>query len=329
MADIKKNQKEKIVAGRISVVVGLLVFGAKITAYLLTSSSAIFSDAAESVVHVLATGLALFSLYYAAKPPDKNHLYGHGNIEYFSAGMEGLLIVIAAITIIYEAFQKIIYGVKLQHLGFGISITLVIVVVNLLLGMYLIKKGKKTESLILIADGKHILTDSFTSGGVVIGLLLVNFTGIKLFDPLLAFFVAVNIIVTGFKLIRESIGGLMLESDQEILKKIIERLNLIRKPYWIDIHQLRFFRIVNKLHIDFHLVLPFYLTIKEAHDIEDTIRDELTVDFPQSEIIIHLDYCNEAMCEFCEYSDCSYRAKSKTKTIDWNAEKLISKPTIG
>ncbi len=326
MDNKSKIQKEKIQAGRLSVIIGLLVFAGKIWALVLTGSAAVYSDTAESVVHILATVMALFSLYYAAKPPDKNHLYGHGNIEYFSAGMEGLLIVIAAITIFYEAIMRIIHGGKLENLGHGILIILVLVLINLVLGLYLIKKGKKTKSLILEADGHHILTDSFTSGGVIIGLLLVQFTGIQLFDPIFAIFVSVNIIITGYKLIRQSIGGLMLESDEKVLKKIADRLIMLRKPYWIDIHQLRYFQIVEQLHIDFHLVLPYYLTIKEAHEIEETIRNDLRAFFPDSEIKIHLDYCLTSMCEFCEFTECSHRIAPRTKNVEWTVDKLISAP---
>jgi cation diffusion facilitator family transporter len=326
MVNATRIQKEKIKAGRLSVVVGLFVFAAKIIALILTGSAAVYSDAAESVVHILATIMALFSLYYAAKPPDKNHLYGHGNIEYFSAGMEGLLIIIAAITIFYEAIKRMIYGGELENLGSAIIIIIGIVLVNLILGLYLVKKGKKTNSLILIADGKHILTDSFTSGGVIVGLLLVKITGIEIFDPIFAIIISLNIIITGYKLIRESIGGLMLESDEEILEKITERLVMLRKPYWIDIHELRYFQIADKIYIDFHLVLPYYLTIKEAHEIEEQIRKELGVVFPRTEIKIHLDYCQPKMCEFCPFDECAHREGSRKRDIEWTLDKLISKP---
>ncbi len=327
MDKANRLQKEKIRAGRLSVIVGLLVFAGKIIALALTGSAAIYSDVAESVVHIIATSMALFSLYYAAKPPDKNHLYGHGNIEYFSAGMEGLLIVIAAFTIFYEAIHKIIYGGKLENLSYGILIIALVVLVNLILGIYLVKKGKKTRSLILEADGHHILTDSITSGGVILGLILVKITGIELFDPIFAILVSLNIIFTGYRLIRKSVSGLMLESDENVLEKIAERLRMMRKPYWIDIHQLRYFQIVEKLHIDFHLVLPYYLTIKEAHEIEELIRKELRAVFTEAEIKIHLDYCNDTMCEFCEYKECSHRAVPQSKEMEWTLDKLISKPS--
>ncbi len=319
-------QKEKLRAGWLSVIIGILVFSAKIITYFMTHSAAVYSDTAESVVHILATIFALLSLYYAAKPPDKNHPYGHGNIEYFSAGMEGLLIVIAAGMILYEAINKLIYGVELQNLGSAIFIVLGLVLVNLALGFYLVHKGKKTNSLILEADGKHILTDSFTSAGVLTGLVLVKYTGIKIFDPVIALLIGANIVITGVKLMRHSFGGLMLEANEKILEKITERLIELRRPYWIDIHELRYFQIAEKFFVDFHLVLPYYLTIRESHDVEEFIREELAKDFPEIEIKIHLDYCREDMCQFCIFEECKNRKHKKTKDLKWSLDKLISEP---
>ena len=319
-------QKEKLRAGWLSVIIGILVFGAKIATYFMTHSAAVYSDTAESVVHILATIFALLSLYYASKPPDKNHPYGHGNIEYFSAGMEGLLIVIAAAMILYEAVNKLIYGVELHNLGSAIFIVLGLVFVNLALGFYLIRKGKKTNSLILEADGKHILTDSFTSAGVLTGLVLVKFTGVKILDPIIALLIGANIIVTGVKLMRHSYGGLMLESNEEILQKIAERLIELRRPFWIDIHELRYFKIAEKIFVDFHLVLPYYFTIRESHEVEEFIREQLAKDFPEIEIKIHMDYCREHMCNFCIFEECDKRKSEKTKNLNWTLDKLISKP---
>ncbi|MDZ7763078.1 MAG: cation diffusion facilitator family transporter [Melioribacteraceae bacterium] len=167
MTSLETNIKIKKKAAWISLLVGLGMFAAKTTAYLITGSSAIFSDAAESVVHVMATSMALFSIILSSRPPDKSHLYGHGNIEYFSAGIEGLLIVIAALTIIYTSTVDILTGPELQKLGTGTIIIGAAGAVNLFLGFYLIRKGKQTNSLALIADGKHVLTELHTQ---VLGL---------------------------------------------------------------------------------------------------------------------------------------------------------------
>ncbi len=324
--DNHENIKIKKKAAILSVVVGILLFGVKLVVLYLTGSTAVYSDAAESVVHIVATLFALYSIYLAAKPPDKSHLYGHGNIEYFSAGIEGMLIIVAAVAIFYEAIINIINNHSPENLGVGMIILIGISLTNLSLGLYLIKKGKETNSLILIADGKHILTDSATTLGVFLGLMLVNITGVPLIDPIFAMFVAANIIYTGVRLIRQSISGLMLEANPEKLEKIVTRLLEMRNDKWIDIHQLRFWESAEKTFIDFHLILPYYLTIKEAHEIEDAIADGLEELFEQCEVRIHHDFCNYKMCKYCPMKNCSVRKEPQSLKIEWTIEKLIAEP---
>lgn len=320
------NYKLKRKAAVISLLVGFGMFGGKIFAYLITGSSAIFSDAIESVVHVMATGMALYSILLSSKPADKNHLFGHGNIEYFSAGIEGLLIIIAAITIIYTAVVNIITGSQPEQLSSGTLIIATAGVVNLFLGWYLIKKGKETNSLALEADGKHVLTDSYTSIGVVVGLILVLLTDIYLLDPIVAILVALNIIVSGIKLIRESIGGLMNETDHELLRTIVEKLNEIRKEDWIDLHHLRFWKSAEKVFLDFHLTIPFYRSIRESHIYEQEISDYLNNFLPFIEVRVHWDYCDDILCAFCNLADCSERKNNKSQNLNWSVEKAISGP---
>ncbi len=313
-------------AALLSLIIGLLIFGVKIIAYLLTGSSAIFSDAAESVVHIMATAMALYSIILSSKPADESHLYGHGNIEYFSAGIEGTLIIVAAVTIIYKSIITIYSGIHPKSLDFGTILIGFAGVVNLILGFYLIDKGKKTNSITLVADGKHVLTDSFTSIGIVVGLTLVVFTRFYLFDPIIALIVALNIIVTGVKLIRQSIGGLMNETDRELLKQIVQLLNKIRKPYWIDLHHLRFWTSGDKVYIDFHLSIPHYFSIRESHLEEDFIRNELEKEISNTDVRIHFDYCDEILCQFCDYADCKVRLKDKSEDLIWTIEKAIGNP---
>lgn len=319
-------QIDKQKAAWLSLIVGIGMFVSKMTAYFLTGSSAIFSDAAESVVHVVATSIALYSIYLSSKPADETHLYGHGNIEYFSAGMEGLLIIIAAITIIYTSTVDLISGVKTQQLDIGTSIIGVAGLVNLFLGLYLIKKGKQTNSLTLIADGKHVLTDSYTSIGVVVGLVLVIITGYMIIDPLIAIAVALNILFTGYKLIRESIGGLMNETDKETLDKIIELINRIKKDYWIDIHHLRFRKSGDRIFLDFHLILPHYFSIKESHLEEQFIENEMLNIFPAVSVRIHSDFCNYDVCKYCNYAACTERKNERTINFEWDSKRLLGDP---
>jgi len=322
MENIRLKKRAAIIS--LSIGIGMFIF--KIGAYLLTGSAAIFSDAAESVVHVLATAMALFSIILSSKPADDSHPYGHGNIEFFSAGIEGLLILIAAIFIIYESIGSIIAGPKLHQLGIGAIIITLASTVNLLLGNYLIRTGKKTNSLTLVADGKHVLTDSITSFGVIVAVLLVMLTDILLLDPIIAIVVALNILFTGWKLIRESVSGLMIEANPVTLKKLSDTLIHAKKDYWIDIHELRFWQSGDKLFIDFHLILPYYFNIKQAHEEENFIESELQKVFSNADLKIHLDYCLPDLCKFCNYQTCTVRSEIKSKSINWNINKLTGKP---
>ena len=310
-------------AAYISLAIGIGMFITKMTAYLITGSVAIFSDAAESVVHIGATGMALFSIILSSKPADESHLYGHGNIEYFSAGVEGLLIIMAAGYIIYEAVISLINGPTLESLSIGVIFIAAAGFVNLALGYYLITTGKKTNSITLIADGKHVLTDAITSIGVLIGIVLVLITDFILLDPIIAIIVAINIVFTGYKLIRESIGGLMLETNPEILKLISNILIAMKRDYWIDLHELRYWQSGDRTFMDFHLILPYYFTIQQSHKEEKRIDDELEKEYPNSQIKIHFDYCNYDLCKYCGYQKCNVRKKEKKINFDWNVEKLV------
>jgi cation diffusion facilitator family transporter len=310
-------------AAFISLFIGIGMFIAKIGAYFITGSTAIFSDAAESVVHVFATSMALYSIIISSKPADESHLYGHGNVEFFSAGIEGLLIVIAAIVIIYESMYSLISGPELKSLNIGVIVIGGAGAVNLLLGIYLIRTGRKTDSITLIADGKHVLTDSATSIGIIIGILLVIFTGLEILDPLIAIIVAFNILFTGFKLMRESIGGLMLETDPTLLKNIADIIIKIKKEYWIDVHELRYWKSGDKVYIDFHLILPYYFTIEQSHNEEKFIEEELEKEFPNSQIKIHFDYCLPELCNFCTFQKCEVRKEERSIDFEWNLDKLV------
>lgn len=328
MAVMNSDLALKKKAAYISLFIGIGMFVSKMGAYLITGSAAIFSDAAESVVHVLATSMALYSIILASRPADDSHLYGHGNIEFFSAGVEGLLIIIAAVFIIYTSITDIIKGSDLRSLDTGVYIISGAGIINLFLGFYLIKMGKKTNSITLVADGKHVLTDSYTSIGVIVGIIIVMFTDIQIIDPIFAIAVALNILFTGYKLIRESIGGLMNETDKLLLKKIVQHLNFIRKDYWIDIHWLRFWKSGDKVFVDFHLILPYYYTIRDSHLEEEFIQGELENQVQNTQIRIHLDYCTEHLCKYCNYSECGVRKEDKTENIAWDTGKLIGEPLI-
>jgi len=320
--NVISNNNLKRKAALISLILSVILFIGKLVAYFITGSAAIFSDASESVVNIFATSMALYSIILSSKPADESHLYGHGNIEFFSAGVEGVLIFLAAIIIIYQAVTDLLRGPELESLNIGVMIIAVTGGINFLLGFYLVKTGKKTNSLTLIADGKHILTDSITSVGVVIGIILVMLTDIIILDPIVAIIVALNIMGTGYKLIRVSIGGLMIETDPELLQKISTILSDMRKEYWIDLHELRYWKSGDRLFIDFHLILPYYFTIEQTHKEEKEIDEKLQEAFINSQLKIHFDYCVTELCRFCGYEKCPERKENRSIDFDWDAKKL-------
>jgi cation diffusion facilitator family transporter len=266
---------------RLSLLVGILMLVAKTWAYTITGSAAILSDAAESVVHVAAVAFAAYSLWLSLRPADASHPYGHDRISFFSAGVEGMLIAIAAIYILYESIRKWIVGLEIENLGPGMLWVAGAGAVNLALGLYLVWQGKRHRSLILVANGKHVLTDSWTSLGVIVGLLLVAWTGWLPFDPIVAILVALNILWSGGKLVRESVGGLMDEGDPEVHRQLVELFDRETAARGLQYHELRHRNSGTRIWVDVHLLFPADTAIADAHrqatEIEAITKAELPV----------------------------------------------------
>lgn len=327
MQTVNNDYQLKKQAAIISLSVGGLMLIMKAAAYFITNSAAILSDAMESIVHIAATSMAFYSIILSSRPADKSHPYGHGKIEFFSAGIEGGLIVVAAFAIIYEAVRGIIFGRELVQLDTGMLLTLGAAVINLVLGWFLIRRGRKTKSITLVADGKHVLTDSWTSFGVVAGLLLVRFTGIELLDPLVAIAVAVNILVSGYKLMRVSVGGLMDESDAETLDRVVEIINKNRTPEWITVHLLRVMRSGQMHHVDFHLTVPFYWTVAKSETFQHAIQKTLTEGLENhAQVLIHLDPCLPSCCRMCSVPSCPERSAQHEQSTAWDVAALTDRP---
>jgi cation diffusion facilitator family transporter len=287
---MNKDKSTQMFAIRLSFAFGILMLTIKWYAYHLTGSTAILSDAAESVIHIIGVGFAVFSLWYSFQPADEEHTYGHHKINYFSAGFEGALIILAAIYIIYISINRLIVGIEISNLGQGTLFTFAASVINLILGGYIVWKGKKTNSIILIANGKHVLTDSWTSFGVVGGLLLTWLTGWLPFDPIVAIAVALNILWSGGKLVRQSVGGLMDEGDKNLADSIKKIINIETVNKGLEYHQFKFRESGNVLWIEFHLLFPEGTLLDDAHNIatqlESTIKKNLKT---QANIITHLE----------------------------------------
>jgi cation diffusion facilitator family transporter len=274
----------------LSLVIGLLMFVMKVTAYWLTGSAAILSDAAESVVHVAAVIFAAYSLNLSHKPADDSHLYGHAKISFFSAGFEGAMIVLAALYIIYESIHKWLEGLHLENLGFGTGLTAAAALINGALGGYLLWIGRRKRSLILEANGKHVLTDCWTSAAVLVGLGLIRVTGWLPFDPICGILMAINILVSGGGLIRSAFGGLMDKADPAVQKQLTDILDRETVKAAVTYHNLRHRNHGDAHWVDVHLLFPEGTLLSDAHRtatvIETVIEQSLE---PRAHVTTHLE----------------------------------------
>jgi len=316
-------------AARLAFITSLTLLLAKFGAYFLTDSKAVLSDAIESIINVVTAAFLMLSIAVSSKPVDENHPYGHGKIESFSAGLEGGLIIIAAIVILVEAVPVFFSPQPPRNLGFGLYILGGAGAVNLAVGSYLMHAGRKYKSEALSADGRHLLTDFYTSAGVIIGLLLYHLTGFLWLDPFIACLVALNILIPGTKLFANSFKNLMDEADPELLERIVQGLNTIKKPGWLYPHKLRALRSGRYHHVDLHISLPHYWTLSQVHEAEQEItRSLLDALGEEGDIMIHVDPCEPPYCPVCEVDDCTERNSDFTSAPDWSVKEVISaRPT--
>ena len=314
-------------AAAFSIVLSVVLLAAKVFAWRLTASTAILSDAIETTINVVAASLAYFSIVQGAKPPDRDHPYGHGKAEDFSAGVEGTLIVIAALLIVWHALHRLVDPRPIGQLDLGLLIILCTSLANGAMGMYLIRQGRSQASQALIADGYHLITDTVTSAGVVVGLILVRLSGQTWLDPVAAIAVAAHILVVGLRLMRQSVGRLMDEADEELLEEIAVRLQATRLPEWIDVHELRVWRSGDLRHIDLHLTLPRYYTVEQAHDTQAHLKEVLLAPYGgRGECIVHLDPCRPECCHICAVSNCPVRDAPLQARPEWTGEVLVKGP---
>jgi cation diffusion facilitator family transporter len=298
-------------AGLISLVVSMVLLGAKYAAYWLTGSTAILADALESIVNVVAAAFALGSLVFAGRPADRNHPYGHGKIEFFSAAFEGGLIAFAAVLIVYEVAQSLIRGVEVRQIEAGLVIVLVAGVVNLLLGVFLVRTGRRHRSFTLVADGQHVLSDFWTSIGIVAGLVLVRATGLAWLDPVVAALVALNLMWTGVRLLRQAAGGLLDEEDTALLGRLIEVLRPHVGQGVIRVHHLRAIRAGRFHHVDAHLVVPEFWSVDRAHELAETLAARVVKELGvEGELVFHTDPCHRIYCAMCDLDDCPVRREA-------------------
>jgi len=320
----RRFQRQRVTAILCSLIVGAGLLVLKFAVYRITMSSAVLSDALESIINVVASAFALISILMAARPPDEDHPYGHGKIEYFSSGFEGALIVLAAIGIFRVGILHLINPQPISDIGIGVLILCIASGINLVLGMGLIRTGRRTDSITLVADGKHILTDVITSAGVIIGLALVHFTGWLWIDGAVACVVGVNILFTGAGLVRQAFSGLMDTADPELLKRLADILNRSRHADWIDIHQLRASKSGHLTQIDLHLILPRDMTLEAAHVEAKALEMEVVSAFHgNAMVLVHMDPCEDVDCETCDAAPCDLRSADAGEPDPWTPEKLV------
>jgi cation diffusion facilitator family transporter len=275
-----------------SLAVAVLMLAGKLGAFALTGSTAILSDALESVIHLAATGIAAVSLWYAAKPADEQHPYGHGKIAYFSSGFEGALILLAGAGIVAAGVEALLTGPELEQLGLGLLITAALGLVNLALGLYLIRTGRRTNAVVLVANGQHVLTDMWTSLGVVVGVGLVWATGAEWIDPAVAILLGLNITWTAFGLMRTAYGGLMERAAPEETARVLAVLDQARHGGRIEgFHHVRHRRVNDQVWIETHLLFPDALPLEEAHRRATAVEGALHALFPRDavQVTTHLE----------------------------------------
>lgn len=318
---MSNRKSQSFRAQQVLVGISIVLFVAKLVAYYYTNSVAVLTDALESTVNVVAGFIGLYSLHLSAQPRDANHPYGHGKVEFLSAAVEGSFVLIAGLIIIYEATINLLHPHEIQHMDLGILIIAGTAIVNFVVGEFCVRTGKKNNSLALVASGTHLKTDTYTTTGLVAGLVLMYFTGLKWLDSAVALLFALVIIRTGFLILRESISGIMDEADDVLVGQIVQVLSENRQVNWIDIHHVRVVNYAGFFHIDCHLTVPRYFSVMQGHDEMEKVTAVLNQYFEgEAEFSIHTDPCLPSQCGICEQANCTVRSTPFSEKLAWTAE---------
>lgn len=300
---------------------GVLLMTLKFVAWRITGSSTILSDALESIVNVVAGSFAWYSLWLAGRPRDREHPYGHGKVEFISAGIEGGLVIVAGLFIIWRAGLAWWQGISLHQMGMGIALTAVAGATNLAMGLLLRQRGRRSRSVAMEASGIHLLSDAWSTGAMLLGLLVIHFTGLQWLDPLFAMLFALYIMVSGMRIFRRSVAGIMDEADHELAAEVIADIEAHRRPAWVDVHNFRIIKYGAVLHIDCHLTLPWYYTLEQAHaeqaELEELVRKGHAHGV---ELFVHMDPCIPASCSICILRDCPHRTQPFVKQLPWTLD---------
>jgi len=304
--------------------VAVILFFLKLAAYYTTQSVAIMTDALESTVNVIAGFIALYSLYVAAKPRDKDHPYGHGKAEFLSAAVEGALVTMAGLIIVYEAVIDFIHPHPLHKLDKGIYIVAFTAVINFIVGAICIRKGKQNDSIALQAGGRHLQSDTYSTIGIIVGLVIIWFTKLTWLDGVVSIIFAGIILYTGYQILRKSVAGIMDEADLQLLQEMISYVNAHRRSNWVDIHNLRVIKYGGLLHVDCHLTVPWYLNVLEAHAEIDALTALIRARWGESmEFFVHTDACLDFSCRICTKEACHVRKHAFEGRVEWKLDNVV------
>ena len=303
--------------------IGVFLFVIKLIAWWITDSVAVYSDALESIVNIVAGSIALYSLYLSSLPRDANHPYGHGKAEFISSAIEGSLIIVAAVLIVIKAFTSLKETSEVTHIDIGIILIIVAGSTNYVMGFLAVKKGKASKSLALEATGKHLISDTYTTLGIVVALVLIKWTGLFWIDGIVSLLLAFVIGIMGYRILRRSIAGVMDEADSELLEEVVAHINARRIDEWVDLHNLRIIKYGPVLHLDCHLTVPFYYHVQAAHILVDELEKSTREKFGHSvELFVHLDPCQPFSCKLCQLKNCPERKEKMTSILEWNIHNI-------
>lgn len=314
-------------AAFISLLVSVLVLALKAYAYYQTHSAGILSDALETTINVVTAVVAFFVIQFAMAPADKEHPYGHGKIEYFSAAFEGGVIFFAALAIIFESAKSFFHPHKIHNVSEGIGFIVVATMINFVVGLYLLKVGKQSKSETLKASGTHLLSDVKTTIGVIVGLALYKLTGHAWIDSSVGMIVGAWLLYESFRIIKSNVGGLLDELDIECVKELCFKMSKHLEPAIINIHNLRIIRSGHFHHMDAHLVIPEYYDIKHVHEIIHRFEASVIKDYSyEGEFVFHTDPCGSHYCSVCMVENCPIRKNPFVKRPLLDYRNVISGP---
>ena len=319
--------KENYSFQKVIAVLAVTLLIIKFAAWAITQSMAVFTDAMESIVNVVAAFMGLYALYLSAQPADKSHPYGHGKVELISSFVEGVMIVTAGVLIVFEAIESLLNPEEISSLDVGLLLLLVTALANFAVGRIAIRKGRKNRSVALIASGKHLCSDTYSTVGVVVALLVMMGMrqmdyDINWLDSGIAIVLGMIIAVTGVRVVKTSLDGVMDKADDELIEEVSQIIAARRHEDWVDVHDLRVIKYGPLIHIDIHVMFPRQMTMVEQKREQDEFFEALRERYGDSiEITLMGEPCTDEMCQHCRF-DCDSRVTGYVGAVEWNADTM-------